>query len=222
MTRRAGWLLGALVLLLLAAWQIRPVLIWHLVVEPELRDSPAERRAYTPTESGFPAPPEGWTGLLAGRLSLRAPLEAGGDACRRCARMGCTLPLERGKLTVFDGPPAPPSQEALDWLAPDARDFSVFRSRRRNWTSLHALVHRTRTQTPPVETFRFRAARSRGIVSRFANGGVERFVVYAYDEGGAAAPVVALSDAGRETLRRVLGSLRVLARAEPGRSRCAD
>jgi len=190
-------------------------LIWHLRIESE-----AAERIFTRTERAFPAAPRAWATIESERSMLRAPLVPGTTGCEGCARGGCTLALQRGKLTFFDEDAPASYGGVLDALAPDPADIRIFRSRERNWSTLHALVHRLRAQGPPVDSFRFEAPESRGVVTRFDNRGVERFVIYPYDEAGLPGPVVALSGVEVEVFRQILGSLRLAGALEAGHSRC--
>lgn len=213
--------LGAAALLLLAAWHLSPLLLWHLRFEAALAAEGNPALLHTATFGALPGPDPGWPELTAGRITLRAPLAPEAfPACGRCGRE-CRLPLDnRGTVGIFDAPPPEDYGQALDRFAPDARDISPWRSVMRNWETIDALTDRLRAKGPRPRSFRFVAPGSRGVVMAFRVDGIDRFVVYPYAEDGSAARVIGVSGLGREHFERLLGGLRVDPEAAERPARC--
>jgi hypothetical protein len=198
----------ALGLLGLGLWQVRPVLVWHLTVAPEIERMGRSHRVDVETQRLLPAPDPGWPRLRTGRLDLRAPLDA--RELGRCADCGdgCRLELRdaSGWLAVFEGG-LRPYPASVHSFAPSSDDISLWRPRAANWLTVEALATRAHLSPPPHETFRFETDSSRGIVSRVVGRGGERFVVYAFAPDGSPGGTLAVSRAGLPVVRRMLGGL---------------
>ncbi|MGI9431244.1 MAG: hypothetical protein ACR2PQ_03475 [Myxococcota bacterium] len=223
MKRRVFWL-GAAALFAAAVWQLRPLILWHWTVRPELISEGREHRLHVPTHTAFPEVPAAWARVEVGALSFRAPLAdaslAGPSACGGCDR-GCALRLGPGRLTVFSGTGPPDFQVARDQLAADAGDLGVFRSRARNWHTLRSLADRALLGHAPPETFRFEAHGGKGFAARFFSEEVERFVLYTWSASGLPAPALALSKVERSVVLALIGTLRMEdGYAGRGGSRC--
>lgn len=207
----AARLTGCLVVvaaLAASAAQLRPVLIYHLTLVPDLEDRGIADSIDSPTIDRFDAVPADWPRLAVANFELRAPIvEASGepDACRACGD-GCRLRLASGTLGIFDDVPIETLLDAFDRFAPSGADIGPWRSRTRNWATLEALAARSMNPGLP-ESFRFRAPDSQGIVTVHSGPRGERFVIYSFGRLGTPTRVIGLSHVSRDTLHRVLGSL---------------
>jgi hypothetical protein len=205
--RRLALAAAGALLVAAALWHARPVLVWHITVAPELRVSPRADRLHVPTLEDFPEVPADWGRFELAGFSLRAPIrEDRAQACAPCAKT-CALELSRGRLTLFDSSLPESYDAALAQFAPSADDVSIFRSSANNWRTIESLASRVSVRNDLPETFRFRAAASQGIVSRFESLGKERFVIYAYTLEGRPARVLALSRTGASRVHQILGGL---------------
>lgn len=169
----------------------------------------------------MPPPPASWPELTSGIIALRAPLAAEAlPACGRCTTQ-CRLPLDnRGTLAILDAPPPESYQEALDHFAPDSSDISLWRSVASNWKTIDGLTERVRHEGFLLDSFRFIAPGSRGVVTLFEVEDSRRYVVYAYAVDGNVARVIGVSGLSRERFAHVLGGLRVEPGATQRPSRC--
>jgi hypothetical protein len=148
-----------------------------------------------------------WARLRSGSLTLRAPIaDAGASDCLGCDG-DCVFELEQGRLTLLDNPLPATHAAAVAQFAPSQEDVSIWRRRWMNWRSVEWLAARAGVAGRLPEAFRYRAAGSRGIVSRFYSQGVERFVIYAFALAGEGGRVLTLSRTGEEVMRHVLGGL---------------
>ena len=206
--------LAAAAAAIVALWHSSPVLLWHLRLEDQLRSYGNAARQHSPLERPSAGGGIGWTEVVSGKISLRAPVafEQRGH-CAECA-VKCRLYLAGGgTLAIFDAPPPESYGEALDRFAPDAEDLSLTRSVASNWRTIDALTDRVRAVPPPPTSFRYVAEGSRGVVTQFAVAGTPRYVIYAYGDDERPARVIGLTGVSRGHLLAVLGNLRV----EPNR-----
>ncbi len=181
---------------------------WHWEILPSLETAPNAHRLHTPSLEVLPSPAP-WAGLRVDGLVLRAPILAPEAApCDACV-MGCILPLDGGRLTVFDVERNESYGETIRLLAPDVRDVSPLRPPWRNWEAIQAIATRVAIGNELPPTARFENPGSQGVVSFFSDHGVERYVIYAYARDGSSARAFALSGTDRETLLRVLGGTAV-------------
>ncbi len=232
---RTAALLLAFALLGAVLWHARPVLVWHLTVRPEVERLGRTDRIHLDTERLRAIPDPGWPRLQAGRIQLLAPLRAGQEeACRRC-REGCSLELGQGelgrgvlgqgelgqgRLALIDSALPQRYAQALATFAPSADDVSIWRPAATNWASVEGLAARAVLNPPPPPAYRYRGARSQGIVTRFESQGNERFVAYVYGLDGRPAGIVAASRTGAELLSRILGGVTIGDRVE--RAGCTE
>ena len=222
---RTAALLLAFALLGAVLWHARPVLVWHLTVRPEVERLGRTDRIHLDTERLRAIPDPGWPRLQAGRIQLLAPLRAGQEAdCRRC-REGCSLELGQGelgqgKLALIDSALPQRYAQALATFAPSAEDVSIWHPAATNWASVEGLAARAVLNPPPPPAYRYRGARSQGIVTRFESQGNERFVAYVYGLDGRPAGIVAASRTGTELLSRILGGVTIGDRVE--RASCTE
>lgn len=195
---------------IVALWHSSPVLLWHLRLEDQLRSQGNAARQHSPLERPSPGGGIGWTAVVSGEISLRAPVafEQRGH-CAECT-VKCLLRLAGGgTLAIFDAPPPESYGEALDRFAPDAEDLSLTRSVASNWRTIDALTDRVRAVPPPPTSFRYVAEGSRGIVTQFNVAGTLRYVIYAYGDDERPARVIGLTGVSQAHLRTILGELRV-------------
>jgi hypothetical protein len=195
---------------MIALWHCSPVLLWHLRLEDQLRNHGNAERQHSPLERPSAGNGIGWTGVVSGEISLRAPVSVEGRGqCAECT-VKCRLPLEDGGiLAIFDAPPPESYDEVLDRFAPDSDDLTLLRSVPANWRTIDALTDRVRVHPPPPPSFRYLAEGSRGVVTEFVVEGTHRYVIYAYGENEHPARVIGLTGVSRVHLRTILGELRV-------------
>ena len=221
--RRTGWLLLLTVLASIAI-QLRPLLVYHLTVAPDLKKRGLARSLEARVLEQFGAPGADWPRLEAANFELRAPILTVGtvdDAhCRACTSH-CLLRIAGGTLGVFRDSPEESLDDALDRFAPRGSEIRAWQSRARNWSILEALAGRASNPGLP-ESFRFNAPRSQGVVTVHAGSQGERFVVYAYSPVGTPTRVIGLASVSRTTLAQVLGTLAISDDAGEKRSaRCS-
>ncbi len=200
---------AALVILLFlaAGLHVSPVVFWRFSLEPELARGANADRLRAQTIRDLPRAPADWSTLAVRGVSVRAPIRDDQLAeCSTCTG-GCALALDEGRLTVFDDEPWADADVSFDWLAPDSRDVSLWRSAWANWRTIQALTGRTRMPGGMPLTYRFEVDGWHGVVSPFLSRGVQRYVVYAYAPDGAPAPTLGLSRVSEDVLHRVIGSI---------------
>ena len=208
--RRIALRFAAAAVAIIALWHSSPVLLWHLRLEDQLGSHGNAERQHSPLERTSAGGGIGWTEIVSGEISLRAPVmvEERGQ-CSECA-IKCRLPLvDGGILAIFDAPPPESYAEALDGFAPDSDDITWLRSVPANWRTIDALTDRVRVRPPPPPSFRYLAEGSRGVVTEFVVAGPPRYVIYAYGDDERPARVIGLTGVSRVRLRTILGELRV-------------
>lgn len=189
----------ALHLALLAAWRFS--------IAPELEAARYPEQLHHETITRFPPAPGHWATLALAELRLRAPLAgASAGAAEACAAR-CQLPLDAGKLTIFDeGLDKPYAAHAIE-LTPDRDEIGLWRSPWHNWQTIRALAARATLPNVLPGTERFVTPRARGVVTHFHSNDNDRWVIYAYAARGDASRKLALSGTSRATLLALLASL---------------
>jgi hypothetical protein len=201
-------LVAVLAVLAGLAAQLRPLLIYHLTLVPDLEARGLDS-IDSPTFDRFASPPDAWPLLVSANFQLRAPILAMGvgDSCAMCG-VKCRLDMGDGTLGVFARAPAESLSDAFDSFAPRSSDMSPWRSRARNWATLEAIAYRSLNPGLP-ESFRFRAQNSQGVVTVHSGPLGERFVIYSYGPRGTPTRVIGLTHIPRSTLQQILGSLAI-------------
>ena len=197
-------LLAALVMLLL---HVRPLLVWHFTLRPQIDERGAQDRIQASIETDLPAADAGWPRISVGRMTLLAPLAAGQiERCGECDG-SCLLMLAEGQLAIIGGNLPASYEFAVLEHAPSEGDLSILRSSAANWRTVEALASRGLLPTTTHETFRYQSTGSRGIVARVVSEGIERFVVYPYESDGGPGLVFGISRTGPELARRIISSV---------------
>jgi len=197
-------LLAALVMLLL---HVRPLLVWHFTLRPQVDERGRQDRIQVSIETDLPAADAAWPRIAVGRMTLLAPLAVGQvERCGECDG-SCLLILEEGQLAIIGGHLPNSYEVAVLQYAPSERDLSILRSSAANWRTVEALVSRGILPTTTLETFRYQSTSSRGIVARVVSESIERFVVYPYEPDGGPGHVFGISRTGPELARRIISSI---------------
>jgi hypothetical protein len=202
---------AALAIVLLAiALHVAVLAGWRFTLRPWMAQQRHPERLEAPTVREFPTPHDGWIWLDTGPVRLRVPLAAPSSSAWGACDEGCRVALGGRAVLAVQGVGAPDDyRRTVLLLAPDLADVSFWEPPWRNLETIRALGMRAGVTSSPPETFRFEQPGARGVVSRHANHGVERFVVYAFGPDGGRAPVLTTSRVPRPTLLRMLGSLEV-------------
>ena len=92
--------------------------------------------------------------------------------------------------------------------APDRRDFSWLRSSQFNWRVIDALRVRVTTSRSKLDSWRFEARDTHGVVARTSRGEATNYVVAAYALDGSGARELGVSGLGQAELERLLSTIR--------------
>ena len=190
-------------------WHVLPVLVWHAHVRPVLASAPNAHRLRVPHSADFERPAPGWTRHDFAGVELFAPLEGAGDTGCGDVPDLCQRAIPGGKLSIARRPPGESHAEMVNLRAPDERDLSIMRSAAANWATIRALRDRVTTSRARLESWRYSAHGSRGVVAETDRSGRIRYVVVAYPHGEGEPRMIGIVGGEREIVLRIIGSIRL-------------
>jgi hypothetical protein len=190
-------------------WHALPLLAWHVWMQPRLAALPNAHRLRVVEHTEFAPPDPDWTTQRFADVLLVAPFVA--DDAGGCGDADglCTRAIPDGSLSITRNLPAESHAEMVDLRAPDERDVSIWRSAAANWATIRALRDRVTTSRSKLESWRYVAPGSRGVVAETPGSGRTRYVVVAYPRGAGAARMVGIVGATPEVVLRIVGSIRL-------------
>ena len=192
----------------LGVWHALPHLTWALHLEHELEGQPAAHALDVPFVEARGEPPPGFAAVSHRGVALRAPLRASSEAACADGPPLCQLDLVGGRLVIHSEPP-PETFWQMVWLrAPDRRDLSWLRSAQFNWRAIDALRVRVTTPRSKLDSWRFEACDTRGVVAQTRRGEIANYIVAAYARDGSGARVLAVSGLEKPELVRLLSTIR--------------
>jgi hypothetical protein len=195
-------------------WHLLPLGVWMFVIEPDLRAEPGAHRLDVPVVESLPEVPAAWSEVVYEGLRLRAPLADSGALCPP-SEVACFLLLQdSASLSVHPLPPGESYRQMVNLRAPDRDDLSLFRWPSDNWATIQALRTRVTTSRSKLDSWRYEADHTLGVVASSERSGIERQVVAVYDRRGERARVVGLAGVSEPTMLAILASIRFV--DEPG------
>jgi hypothetical protein len=193
-------------------WHVLPLLAWSLGFQARLASQPNGHRLRVERRSDLAVPDSGWTRHAFAGAEVYAP--AGGSLekpCRETVEL-CMRSVENGKLSISRQAPPESLAEMVNLRAPDERDLSITRSSSANWATIRALRDRVTTARATLDSWRYTAPGSIGVVAESELAGRTRYVVIAYPRdapGSGHARMIGISGVDRAAALRIIGSIRL-------------